>query len=198
MTWGAVAIGGASLLGAGLSANQAGKATKAASQAEAASLAFEQEKYDDWKDTYGSVQDNLSEYYGTLTPDYYEARGLEAFQQEQQQALEGVRTTLAQRGIEDSGIAAATEIAFAQEGAKERATIRAQAPSLAAEEQRSFLQVGLGQNPGESYSRALANKATSAAGRASGAQEASGQAISSAVTTIGTGLADYFNKPEAG
>lgn len=196
MTWGLVAVAGATLVGGVMASQSASKSAKSASQASAASIAFEREKYEDWKGTYGGIEENLSSYYNSLTPEFYEARGLEVFQQEQQLALEGVRSTLAQRGIEDSGIAAATEIAFAQEGAIKRADIRTNAPSIAAEEQRSFLQVGLGQNPGESYSRALSSKATTAGANARESSRAAGEAISSAVTTVGTGLADYFNRPE--
>jgi len=188
----AVIGGGAALAGGYMASRSADKATKAASQADAAALAFEQQKYQDWQDTYGSIEDNLADYYSTLTPDYYEARGLEAFQTEQQAALENVRTTLAQRGIEDSGIAAATELAFAQEGAQQRAQIRATAPSLAAEEQRSFLQVGLGQDPGASYSRTLAESAAQKGRTAASAEAAAGKAVSKAITTAGTALKDYL------
>jgi len=194
----AAVIGGVAAVGGGYMASRsASKDRKAASKADAASLAFEQQKYDDFRETYGSIEENLSEYYSSLTPDYYEARGLEAFQKEQQFALENVRANLAQRGIEDSGIAAATEVAFAQEGATQRANIRATAPSMAAEEKRGFLQVGLGQNPGASYSSALANSATNKANRASQSSQYAGGAITNAVTTIGTGLSDYINSRPA-
>lgn len=189
------AIAGGSIFSGVLGSRSASKASRSASKSESRALAFEQEKYDDWKDTYGGVEDNLSEYYNSLTPEFYEARGLETFQKEHQNALEGVRETLAQRGIEDSGIAAATEISFAQEGAVQRSQIRASAPSLAAEEQRSFLQVGLGQNPGESYSRALADKASSAGVTARAESAAAGKAVGSAISTAGTALADYLTPP---
>lgn len=190
-------VAGGTLISGGLSTRQAGKATKAASQADAAVLAFEQQKYADWKNTYGAIEDNLAEYYGSLTPDYYEARGLEAFEQEREQELEKVRTTLAQRGIEDSGIAAAVELGMAQEAAETRATIRAQAPSLAAEEQRSFLQVGMGQTPGQSLSSTLAESAARKGTAATAAEQAAGRAVGSAITTTGTALADYFKQPDA-
>lgn len=191
-----VAVAGGSVLSGVMGSRSASKANRAASAASAAQLKFEQEKYDDWKDTYGGIEDNLADYYGSLTPEYYEARGLEAFQKEQQGALESVRETLAQRGIEDSGVAAATEISFAQEGAQQRTTIRANAPSMAAEEQRSFLQVGMGQNPGESYSRTLSERSASAASTAASANKAAGVAVGNAITTVGTGLSDYLAKPK--
>ena len=136
-------VAGATAVSAGLSYKSSKDATDAYSDAQDESIAFERERYADWKSTYGGVEENLSDYFSNLTPDYYAAQGLEAFQTEQQAALDNVRATLAQRGIADSGIAAATEIAFAQEGAERRAEIRAQAPSLAREEQFRFLQAGL-------------------------------------------------------
>jgi len=193
MTWVAVAIAGATVATGYMGSRASSKASDASSAASEAQIAFEREKYSDWKDTYGGIEDNLSEYYNSLTPDYYEARGLEAFQKEQQLALENVRSTLAQRGIEDSGIAAAAELAFAQEGAVQKANIRATAPSMAAEEQRSFLQIGLGQNPGESFSRTLADRATNKANAANQASQYAGQATGQAITAVGTGLSDYLN-----
>ena len=196
MSWGFVAAG-VTAVSAYSSSKEAGKASKRASSADASALAFEQEQYDDWKYTYGGIEDNLSSYYSSLTPEYYEAQGLEAFQKEYQTSMDNVRSTLAQRGIEDSGIALATEVSGAQSAATNRATIRAQAPSLAAEEQRSFLQVGLGQNPGASYSRSLAESANRAGQESRASQQAAGQAVGSAIRTAGTALSDYYNQPPA-
>lgn len=196
MTWGAVAVAGATVVSGYMASESASDASKAAGQASAESLAFERQKYENWRATYGGIEENLAEYYGSLTPDYFEAQGLEAFEQERTRELENVRSTLAQRGIQDSGIALATELGMAQTAATERARIRATAPSLAAEEQRSFLQVGLGQAPGESYSRALAEQASLKGEQAMVAEQAAGKAIGSAITTTGTALADYFNRPE--
>lgn len=195
MTWGNVIVAGGAVVGGAMASDSASSANKAASKSSKRQLAFEKQKYDDWKETYGGIEENLADYYGSLTPEYYEAQGLEAFQKEQQRSMDQVKTTLAQRGIEDSGIALAAEISSLQTGATERARIRATAPSMAAEEQRGFLQVGLGQNPGESYSRSLADKASRDATEAAVASKAAGEAVGTAVTTVGTGLADYFSKP---
>jgi hypothetical protein len=195
MSWGMVAVAGATVVGGVMSSNSASKAGKTASKADKAAMAFEQQKYDDWKATYGGVEDNLSKYYNSLTPDFYEAQGLEAFQKEQNIAMEKVKSSLAQRGIDDSGIAIATEAAMLGQEAEGRAHIRATAPSMAMEEQRGFLQVGLGQNPGSSLSQTLANRAQSANTTAQNANAAAGQAMGTAVTAVGTALGDYLNKP---
>ena len=188
-------IAGATAVSGYMASKSADKATDAASDAAAAQIAFERERYADWKDTYGGVEENLSAYFSNLTPDYYVAQGLEAFQKESQAQLEQVRTTLAQRGIGDSGIAAQAELGFAQEGAEERARIRAEGPKLAREDQFRFLQAGLGLSPGSAYSTALSQQANSLAQTAGSAQVAAGQATSAAVKSVGTALADYFDKP---
>jgi hypothetical protein len=195
MTWGYVAVAGATVATGVMSSRSADRARGDAKDANDDAQAFEQQKLDDWNDTYGGLQDNLASYYNNLTPEFYETQGLEAFQKEQQVATERIQTSLAQRGIEDSGIAMAIEMQTEQAGAEERATIRAQAPGLAAEEQRSFLQVGLGQNPGESYSRSLANNASNANANAQASEAAAGQAIGSAISTVGRATGDYLAKP---
>ena len=191
MTWGAVATIGGALI----TSRSADKATAAAEDAAAQQVAFERERYDDWKDTYGTVEDNLSEYFSTLTPDFYAAQGLENFQKEQTTALERVRENYAQRGISDSGLAAATEADFAISGAESRAKIRAEAPHKAREDQLRFLQVGLGLSPGTAYSSALSQDASRLQATAGSAQKAAGEATSGAVRSVGTALADYFDKP---
>jgi len=197
MTWGMVAVGGATLVGAGLAYQSSQEEGERAEKMNEKSIAFEREKLAEWQETYGGLEDNLAAYYNQLTPEFYEAQGLEAFQKEQQVAQERIKTSLAQRGIEDSGIALALEHQTAQEGAEQRATIRAEAPMKTAEEQRKFLQVGLGLAPGESYSQALSQQASQAQRTADIAEQQSGQAIGQAVSTIGKATADYLNKPAA-
>lgn len=188
-------VGGGALLGAGASYAGQRRATRESKRASQAQMAFEQQKYDDWQETYGPIQDNLANYYGSLTPEYYEAQGLEAFQQEQQAAMQSLEQSLAQRGIADSGIAAAAMTQIAQEGAENRATIRAAAPGIVADEQSRFLQMGLGQNPGASMSSALSQRSMQAGQAATAAQQAFGQSMQGAIKTVGTGLADYFRQP---
>lgn len=137
----------------GLTDNKgAAKAAKASAAAQQASvdmteeqLAFQREQYDDWKNVYGDLQENLGNYYNNLDPKDYEARGLQAVQQEFQAAKSNVDRTLAQRGISSSGIQAATDVSFAQQLASTRAGVRLSAPETVAKEQQGFLGIGLGQ-----------------------------------------------------
>lgn len=176
-------------------------ANKARNSAEAQSrdaLAFEQNKLDDWNEVYGPVQDNLSDYYSNLTPEYYETLGLESFAQEQQTAITRLDESLAQRGLDPaSGISASLRAQSELEGAEGRASIRRDAPRAVAEDKSRFLQIGLGQNPGSSLSNEMSNQARSAQQRATASEQAAGQAVGSAISSVGTALVDYNSTPAA-
>lgn len=180
--------------GALIASRSSSKAAKSASRSEAAALGFEQEKYDDWQRVFGPLQDNLSKYYNSITPDYYASAGLEAFQKERTQQLDTMTTQLAQRGMQGSGLEASLARSTAINTAEKRAAIRVEAPKQAAEDQSRFLQIGLGQNPGASYSATLSSIASNRSTAAQQAQQAAGSAVSTAVSTAGTALSDYFNK----
>ena len=133
-----------------------------------AQLAWEEEVYqreqDSWANTYGSVEQNLSNYYNTLSADSYAVSGLENFQQEQETALTAAREALAQRGLSTSGAAAYTEIASATNQATTRAGIRSTAAENVAAQQQSFLSLGNGNEPSTSgISNVLASQASNAA-----------------------------------
>lgn len=196
MTWGAVAVAGATVVTGVMAKDSADGAQKSADKANKRSLAFEREKYEEWQATYGGLEDNMAAYYNQLTPEFYATQGLEAFQKEQQVAQERIKTSLAQRGIEDSGIALALEHQTAQEGAETRARIRAEAPGMAMQEKQGFLNAGLGLQPGQSYSTALSNQANVATQRANVAEQAAGQVIGTAVSTVGKATMDYLNRPQ--
>lgn len=177
---GAVAVGsiGSSYM-ASKSADKAGKRAAASSDA---AIGFEQEKYDDWNEVYGPIQDNLASYYENVSPDYYAATGLETFEQQYQTAQTRINENLAQRGIDpSSGIAISLESQGALNAAETRAGIRKDAPRQAAEDKSRFLQIGLGQNPGSSLSSALQNQASNLQQQAGYANQAAGQAISKAI-----------------
>lgn len=188
-------IAGSTLVAGAYAANRADSASDKATAAGKKSLAFEEQKYAEWKEVYGDIQSNLSSYYNTLTPDTYAARGVQEFKKANELELEKINTTLAQKGLMNSGTAAAVTLASGLNAAEQKATIRSTADDVVAAEKSRFLQIGLGQNPGASYSQALANQSMQADSRAAQSSATAGKAIGTAVTTIGTALDDYFNKP---
>ncbi len=194
MAWAVTAVAGASVVGSFVSGRSADKASQRASNDAAAELAFAQEQYDDWQAVYGPVQDNLAAYYGNISPEYYEAMGLEAIEGEYEVIRTDLERSMAQRGIEDSGVALSLEKDLAINEAEAKADIRRMAPSLAAEEQSRFLQIGMGSNPSSSVSQALASRTASSQRIAETASAAAGKSIANTIDVIGTGLSDYLSE----
>lgn len=191
-------MAGTSLLGAGMASSASNKASKSAAQAQAAELDFQKERYQDWQDVFGPIQKNLGDYYSNLSPDYFEAVGIQNFEEERALAETQMNENLAQRGITDSGLAAEFEQDSALNAATSRARIRTEAPLMAAKEKMNFLQVGLGSNPAESMVGTLSRNTSRTAETAAYAGQQAQQAISSAINTTGTALGDYFGGKSGG
>jgi hypothetical protein len=189
MVWAATAVAGATLVSGYMSSRSADKASDRASEASDQALALEYEKYDEWNATYGDLQDNLVSYYENVSPDYYAAVGVEKFNEEFQTGMQRINENFAQRGIDpNSALAASTTAQSEISAAETRAGIRRDAPRQAREDQRSFLQIGLGQNPGSSLSNALASDATNKANQANSAQGAAGDAWAAAIPAVGNAI----------
>lgn len=200
MSWVAVAIGGSAVIGGVVSSKNAGDATDAAKEAEAAQLDFAKQQYADWKAIYGPMEQNLANYYNNLTPEHYEAIGLEAVSAEYDTLQQNMQRTLAQRGITDSGVGLALEQEAGIAEAEARADVRRSSDAAVAQEKMGFLGMGMGANPAQSISQTLSQHSAGARDRANAASAAAGQAWGSAISTVGTGLSDYFagNKPGGG
>ncbi len=192
--WGSVATIATGAVGA-ISASKSGsRAQQAAEDAGKEELAFVQQQYDDWKDTYGDVEKNLSEYYGAITPDYIETQGLQAFEEEKDLALTSIRENLSQRGIATSGVAAQAEIQAELGSAATRAKIRADAPMKAASEKSKFLQIGLGQDPAGDVQQVLSGQAGKAFNLAGEARSQADTAVASAVEVGLDAFTQYTDK----
>jgi len=183
---------GTALLGAKMSSDASKKASGAANRAQAAELDFQQQRYDDWKDVFGPIQDNLSEYYSNLDAKYFETVGIQNFEEERAMAEKNMTENLAQRGITDSGLSASLDRDMALDSASRRATIRQEAPMMVAKEKMNFLQVGNSTNPSESMVGSLSRRTQNTADTARSVGMQAGADISSAINTTGTALADYF------
>ena len=197
----AITVGGTYLISR--SANKAaGRTAQAATDADTARLGFEREQWEEWQATYGPIEDQLAHYYETLTPTLRITQGLEAFEKERTRSMEDFRQTLAQRGIEYSGIAAQVELEDKLGSAEERARIRAAAPMEVAREKLGFLEVGLGMNPNQGMQLALADQQRTAqniavvAGR--NAATASGNLITSFGDLAQAGFTYWMNRRNTG
>jgi hypothetical protein len=122
---------------------------------------FTQQMYDRVIDIYGTAEENLAEYYNSLTPEEYTARGLDAYDDQFQQAINTVQQTMAQRGIAGSGIEAQTMAGMEMQGALDRATIKQVSPQQWAIDQMGFVNMGMG--AGNVAAQSVANSSTTLA-----------------------------------
>lgn len=188
-----------SIGGAYMAKKSADRATDRADEAAQEQLAFAREQYEDWQNVYGPLQENLATYYSDLTPEFYEAVGLESFQVEQERMLQNMQERFAQSGIDSrSGIAQSLTAQAELAGAESRAAIRRQAPLQAMEDKTRFLQIGLGQNPASSLQNVLSQQAGTLQNLATQQQMAAGQAIGNAVQTIGNAGTDLMKSMAKG
>ena len=193
--WVSGAIVAGSVVSSTMSSRASSKATAAASEASAEQLAFAKQQYQDWQDTYGNIQSNLSEYYNNLTPEYYATQGLQAFQTEHQAAMRQVEQNLAQRGLSDSALAAGIESQAELDAAESKAAIRAGAEQQVLNAQSNFLSIGMGGGSAATgaINQALSQRASSAQQYATSAQQAAAASWGSTVQTIGQQAADYLH-----
>ncbi len=181
-----------------MGSKSADKATKAQADASEAQIEFEREQYDDWKELYGPIEQNLATYYQGVTPETYAAVGLEDYNEQYQKSVERMNETFAQRGIlPSSGIAASTAAQGELAASEARANIRVSAEQQAINDKTNFLQIGMGQNPSNSMSQALGQQAALATQQSNLANQAAGQAWSSAASAIPSAIFAYQNQPAA-
>lgn len=126
-------------------ANASAAASAAGTAVAKENLDFQKDQYEDWKSIYGSLQQNLGDYYNSLGADKVAAMGLQAQQQEYQAAVKSIKTNAAARGLDGTTYAQSVEDAATLANASARAGIRATAADVAAQQKLGFLGVGLGQ-----------------------------------------------------
>ena len=109
------------------------------------SIDFQRGQYDDWKEIYGPLQEDLGTYYKNLTGDALAAKNIVQTQEASQRAQQQTDRELAQRGMSGSGLEAQNLMfnQFATE--QQKAGIRANADDMANQQKMSFLGLGLGQ-----------------------------------------------------
>lgn len=193
---GSAVVGAVSSSSAASSASDsADKATTASSEATAAQLEFAKEQYTDWEKVYGPIQDNLSAYYKDLTPATIEAAGIQNINQQYAQANKQITQSLAQRGISSSGLEAQALTDLAQKQAQDIATLRTQAPMMAAQEKMKFLSLGLGQgaNAVAGVNQAYGTQATLAANQSNMYNQQAAQASSGIGASLSSGINSYMS-----
>ncbi len=161
-------------------------------------IAFQKEQYNDWKDVYGDLQEDVGTYFQNITGDSLTVQKLGDIQTEYQQAQANIDTQLAQRGLSGSGLAAQAMISNSQVVAGEKARVRSDAERLANEQKMGFIGLGLGQGAEMLGSQASLGASSASTGM-SGANAAMGSASSilgSSLGLTGTGLQVTGSKSE--
>lgn len=108
-------------------------------------LDYQKAQYQDWKNIYGDIQENIGDYYKNLSGDTLASKQLQSQALEYNRANKEVTQQLAQRGMSGSGLEAAANVTMGMQSAGQRATIRAGAEDMATKEKMAFLGLGLGQ-----------------------------------------------------
>lgn len=189
-----LAVGAYSAHEAGNAADDARNSSNAATQLSYENLEFAKEQYTDWKAIYGPVEQNLANFYNELTPDYFEAQGLQNQQQAYQQQQTELADYFAKNNIE-SGVQADIFAKTSMENVRQEAQIRADAPIKTAEAKSSFLSLGLGQkqnavagvqNASTSLAGTLTNTANQQANTANTGYQVAGNLFQQGVTQLVT------------
>jgi len=108
-------------------------------------IEFMQKQLEDWENIYGPTQKALADYYEGLEPDSYAANNISNIHKYYQDTQAEIDRQLAQRGLSDSGAQAQSIVDIQTATAKDSSEARRLAPSQVANEQQSFLSLGLGQ-----------------------------------------------------
>lgn len=141
------AVGLTDYAGARRAEDRASDAAEAAAGVARSSSRFARRQYEDWQDIYGDVQENLAEYYETLSPESITSLGLQEQSKATQLAREEIKQSFASRGLAGSGFETSTMTDLALDDARSRARIRVAAPDMVRGQKENFLRIGLGQKP---------------------------------------------------
>lgn len=120
-------------------------------------LEFSKEQYEDWKAIYGPLQEDLGTYFKNISGDTISAKQISEIQRASQQSQQQTEQLLAQRGLSGSGLEAAALMQNQFSTSMAKASARANADQLAAQQKMGFLGMGLGQ--GSNLSNQIANVA---------------------------------------
>jgi len=140
---GAVSVG-SSLLQLG-STNRANREARRLQQTQ---QEFDMQRYQDWKDIYGHLQEDLGTYYENLTGETLVGKELEELQKSSQEYQTKIDETLASRGLEGSGLEAQLTADNIYNTETQKALSRSTADQRARDEKQKFLNIGLQQEAG--------------------------------------------------
>lgn len=206
---GAAAIGAGSSIYAGSKASKSAKSAQKSADAQAElqydmsqqQLDFSKQQYQDWKDIFGDTGEILSSYYNQLNPDMYASLGIQNIEQEYTRSKNQLDSSLASRGLSNSGIAVDGFSDLETARMMGRAEARTNAPAQVATQQLGFYQAGQGvqanaqQSMQNSYSgviNTLGNNANRDQQQANNYSNQSAKAYSGIGSSIGSAASSYM------
>lgn len=163
-------------------------------------LAFQQAQYANWQSVYGSIQDNLSNYFNSMSADSRARQNITMLEQEYNRASEVLNANLASRGMAGSGAAVLGTTQLEQSRAVNRVNARLEAEDYVTNAKMQFLNLGLGQqaqlqnNISNTYSnmaQTMLGFAGNKGDQASGAASGGGSMIGQGLGTLGQAIGMY-------
>lgn len=151
-------------------------------------------RYDKLESIFGPIEENLGNFYNSLTPETFTAAGLQEQNQQFQEAKTNFNTQLAQRKLTGSGVGVAALKDMELQNAKEKATIRRDAPFKVADAKQGFLATrgGAGAPPGPTdtsgVNASYGNQANALQQQANNASNTASSLYQSAGNLLMTGL----------
>ena len=111
-------------------------------------LDFQKYQYDQWKNIYGSIEENLSNYYNRLSPTELANRGLVAQQKHFQESQKNIQGLLARQGLSGSSFESYLLAQGEYKNVLDKARIEDTAEDEVAKKQLKFLESGRSRRAG--------------------------------------------------
>ena len=189
MGWFALGSAAVGLVGSYMSSNATKKANKSANAMAQKELDFQKQRYQDWKDVYGDLQEDIGAYYENLNGETLVGKELEYVQEASQASETKIHEALAQRGIDGAGLEGMLQAGNIINTEVKKAELKSSSEQRAMDLKTNFLNVGLGQGQQISNSMSNANNNLASGIRKAGDDQAT--AIGRNTALISNGLSAY-------
>lgn len=181
-----------SLFGGGSSGSS--KAANKSAQAAQDAVDFSKERYADWKELFGPLESSITEYYQSLSPEYYASQGIEDINQFALDNKVKIENNLIRRGLDDDSLKTYFDNQIDMDSAKQRASVRLDSERNMVNDQARWMQIGYGQNPSgevlssyQSQSGQQAQQAQFLAGQEKQQSASLGRMVGSAASFLSSG-----------
>ena len=148
---------GGSIIGSIIGSNKGAKAQREANKIAREQLEFAKQRYQDWQDTWGDVEESIASFARTYTGAHAQSLGLRAIEGQFKEVQTQMKEFNAQRGLSNSGLGAHQQYQLNLARHQSRAEVIADAPSEAAKVRADLFNVGAQREGGLLNARAQAS-----------------------------------------